>query len=288
MSKIKEPDFNVKYPAKEIAFVFRPENKSPFNHAIVGVTYPFPDYFIHRADWDKVDVFGYITKGAGEIFLDGKWQTAPAGSIFILRGGAEQQYRSIRGNPWQFIWINYVSSYLSTLLDAYDIKSGIYQAPGACRFFEQAFELSSSAFASASTCHTLADYVHKIISVISLGEINEIATDEYRIRETLDSYVYKKADLGKLAEGLHMSKSNVIRVFKKHYGITPYDYLLNAKIDTAKLLLSGTSMSVREIADRLYISDEHYFSTLFYKKTGVRPREYRDKYHLFEKETNEE
>ncbi len=285
MRKIKEPNFKVKYPTKETAFAFRPENQSPFNHAIVGVTYPLADYSINRGSWEKVDVYGYVVKGSGEILLDGEWQTAPEGSIFILRGGEEQHYRAVHDNPWQFLWINYVSNYSNALLDAYNIRSGIYQSTDACRFFEQAFELSSSAYASAATCHTLADYVHKIISAVSLKGSNEIANDEYRIKETLDSYVYKKANLEELAEGLHMSKSNVIRVFKKHYGITPYDYLLNAKLDTAKLLLGGTSMSVREIADRLHISDEHYFSTLFYKKVGMRPREFREKIQLFS--TNE-
>lgn len=277
MRKIKEPDFNVKYPSKETAFVFRPENQIPFGHAIVGITYPFPDYCINRSARDKVENFEYVVKGSGEIFLDGRWQTATAGDIYILRGGEEHHYRAVRKEPWQKIWINYASSYSSAFLDAYNIRSGIYRVPDACPYFEQAFELSASTYASTSTCHTLADYVHKIISAVSLKESNEIASDEYRIRETLDSYVYKKANLGELAEGLHMSKSNVIRVFKKHYGITPYDYLLNAKLDTAKLLLGGTSMSVREIADRLHISDEHYFSTLFYNKVGMRPREFRDK-----------
>lgn len=276
MRKIKEPDYNVKYPLKETAFIFRPENMTPFRHAIVGITYPFPDYYIKRASWDVVDDFEYVVKGSGEILIDGTWQTVTAGDIYILRGGEERQYRAVRDDPWQKIWINYVSDYLHTMLDAYNVHTGIYRIPDARQYFEQAYELSSSTYSSASICHTLADYVHKIISAVSMRESRETASDEYRIREALNSYVYKKADLAELAEDLHMSKSNVIRVFKKHYGITPYDYLLNTKMDNAKLLLSGTAMSVREIADRLHVSDEHYFSTLFYKRVGLRPREYRD------------
>lgn len=276
MRNIKEPDYHVKYPLKETAFVFRPENLSPFKHAIVGITYPLSDYYINRTARDKVDNFEYVVKGSGEILLGGSWHTVTAGDIFILRGGEEQHYRASRHDPWKKIWINYVSDYLPAVLDAYKIESGIYKAPDACQYFEQAYELSSSSYSSASICHTLADYLHKIISAVSICGSRQTLNDEYRIREALNSYVYKKADLGELAEDLHMSKSNVIRVFKKHYGVTPYDYLLNVKMDNAKLLLSGTAMSVREIADRLHISDEHYFSTLFYKRVGMRPREYRD------------
>ena len=89
--------------------------------------------------------------------------------------------------------------------------------------------------------------------------------------------MYEKINLDTVASNLHISKSNLIRVFKKNYGVTPYEYLLTLKTETAKILLRETTMSVKEIADRLCISDEHYFSSLFFARVGMRPREYRTK-----------
>ena len=86
---------------------------------------------------------------------------------------------------------------------------------------------------------------------------------------------YAVDSLDELSEKLHISKSNVIRIFKKRYGITPYEYLLSSKIDAAKVLLQSTQMTVREIADRLCVSDEHYFSTLFCNRVGMRPSDFR-------------
>ena len=63
-------------------------------------------------------------------------------------------------------------------------------------------------------------------------------------------------------------------MFKRAYGITPYDYILTRKIETAKLLLKNSSLSVKEIAYRLNFADEHYFSNIFLQKTGVRPKKY--------------
>ena len=278
MRNIKNFDYNVKYPSKEKACVFRPENGVPFDHAIVGVTYPLEDYYIVRGAYSKVVNLEYVVEGEGEILLDGVWKTASAGDFFILRSQEPHEYRSKKHNPWHKIWINYCADYTLSLLDAYNVKSGIYKAADTASVFLQALELSSSAYVTVSTCYTLAEYVHKIIASASLRKAAETSCDEYRIREMLNASIYKKVDLDSISDALHMSKSNLIRIFKSRYGVTPYNYLIDSKMETAKLLMVNSSLSVREIADMLCISDEHYFSTLFYRRVGMRPRDYKNLY----------
>ena len=280
MRNIKKFDFNVKYPAKEKAYVFRPENGVPFDHAIVGVTFPLEDYCINRSAHDRIVNIEYVVSGEGEILLDGKWQTATAGDIFILREGEPHHYRSKKSNPWHKIWINYCGEYALAMMGAYRVNSGIYKAEDAIPIFEQVLELSSAAYASASTCYTLAEYVHKIIAAASMSGTKSAAGEEYRIRELLNASIYKKTNLSAVAQSLHMSKSNLIRIFKSRYGVTPYDYLIDAKLEAAKLLIVNSSLSIREISDMVCISDEHYFSTLFAKRVGMRPREYRNQSRL--------
>ena len=50
---------------------------------------------------------------------------------------------------------------------------------------------------------------------------------------------------------------------------------MTLKVNTAKILLKDTKMQIREIAEKLSICDEHYFSALFKSRTGTTPREYR-------------
>ena len=78
-----------------------------------------------------------------------------------------------------------------------------------------------------------------------------------------------------LAEEICLSPSQLTRVFRAAYGQTPYRYLLGRRLETACLLLRGTSLPVREIAAHLCFSDEHYFSSLFRQKIGVSPLAYR-------------
>ena len=72
-----------------------------------------------------------------------------------------------------------------------------------------------------------------------------------------------------------MSKSNVIRIFKRDCGVTPYEYLLELKTATAKALIADTDLPISRIAEKLGMGDVHAFSAMFLKRAGVRPGEYR-------------
>lgn len=272
MSNIKK--FNVKYPQKEEAVAIVAQNNTPFHDVIIGITYPYADYRVKRNGTDAVNVFEYILEGEGEILLDGKWHHAAAGDIYVLRQMEPHEYHSDPKNPWKKIWINYTASYISAFLDAYGIESGIYRAENARVYFEQLFSYTKGDGSYMPSNYDIAATVHCIIHAIASSRKDE-RTPERIIREALDSAVYEKLNLDALADALHMSKSNVIRIFKKHYGVTPYEYLISLKITTAKVLLKNTRMTIREIAGRLCIADEHYFSSLFLAKVGMRPREYR-------------
>lgn len=275
MSNFKKFDYILKYPEKEKAIGIVAQNATPFKSAVIGITSPVPEHKIERSTpWSCVG-FEYVLHGEGEVLIGGEWIKASEGSVFILREGEEHDYRANKSSPWQKIWINYNASYVANFLDAYGIKTGVYRAPEARTYFERAIELADSPDSFSDLCYTLAECVHNIAATVSKGVTRGEDGDHRRIRDALDLAIYKKGELDGIAASLHMSKSNMIRVFKKHYGKTPYDYLLDQKIEAAKLLLSGTGISVREIADMLCILDEHYFSSLFLKRVGMRPRDFR-------------
>ena len=66
-------------------------------------------------------------------------------------------------------------------------------------------------------------------------------------------------------------------VFKNKYGITPYQYFLDKKIDAAKTYLTHTNISIGAISKTLHYEDQQYFSSSFKKTVGCSPVEYRRK-----------
>lgn len=83
---------------------------------------------------------------------------------------------------------------------------------------------------------------------------------------------WKLDDLLKIA---HMSRSNLMRVFRKATGQPPIEYLVRLRIQRAMELLRSTDMSVTEIALEIGFNDSNYFTRSFRKVIGQSPRQYR-------------
>ena len=82
-----------------------------------------------------------------------------------------------------------------------------------------------------------------------------------------------------VADYLHISRSHLYGLFKKHLGTTPQAFLTSAKIINARELLTVTDIPVSNVAFSCGYQNPFAFSRAFKKETGMTPREYREKYH---------
>ena len=63
--------------------------------------------------------------------------------------------------------------------------------------------------------------------------------------------------------------------FKKVTGVSVSQYIRAAKIARAKVLLTSTALSVRDIAERLAFNTPNYFIQSFRTLEGLTPAQYR-------------
>jgi Response regulator containing CheY-like receiver domain and AraC-type DNA-binding domain len=78
-----------------------------------------------------------------------------------------------------------------------------------------------------------------------------------------------------LSKMLFLNKDYLGRIFKLSSGFSVNDYINRVRTAKAKELLREGRLKVYEIAEQVGYSDEHYFSTLFKKNTGMTPSEYK-------------
>jgi AraC family transcriptional regulator len=86
--------------------------------------------------------------------------------------------------------------------------------------------------------------------------------------------IYSDIGLVDLANLVHLSAYHFGRLFKQTIGLSPYQYLLQMKIEYAKKLILENAGPLGDIAYRLNFSDQAHFSNAFRKATGVSPRRY--------------
>ncbi len=277
MSKLNLKNNDVCYPGYERATAFTTEDGIPFFSATIGITMPDAGYRMSRTAENRVNIFEYVLEGEGEIFFGGEWHRAIAGDCYILVAGEAHEYRSNAKNPMKKLWINYTADYILPMLAAHRIKSGVYRASGVQYHFQRLIDVSEAHDQSEQTHLLISECVHGIIQSIARSVLSDPYGDEYGIKRALAARVYTKLNLDELAKLLHISKSQLIRNFKASEGCTPYEYFLTLKVETSKILLKDTKMKIREIAEKLAVCDEHYFSAMFRERVGMTPREYRSK-----------
>jgi AraC-like DNA-binding protein len=265
----------LKYPTREQASAFSPENDTPFKCAVIGTTFPIKNYNIPGKEIARTLKMSFVLEGDGEIMLDGVWRPVSAGDVFLLSPKMFHNYRSLSDTPFHTLWISYHAEYIGQYLEVCGVTAGVYHLPELQKNFEQLYKFAEQSTPSPYVYFEITERIHKIIHTIGMSLLTPEDDDCEKIHSLLNTMIYQKADLDAIATQLHMSKSNVIRLFKKRFGVTPHQHLLTQKIDAAKLLLRSTTISIKEISEKLCISDEHYFSTLFHKHTGTTPKEYR-------------
>ena len=101
------------------------------------------------------------------------------------------------------------------------------------------------------------------------GQINTVIG----IRNYIDNNYDVNLNLDLLSHIQFVSKYHLLRLFKKYYGQTPRQYLIDKRIEISKEhLIDG--MSVTETCFAVGFESLASFSTLFKTKTGKTPTEF--------------
>lgn len=88
--------------------------------------------------------------------------------------------------------------------------------------------------------------------------------------------LHRQINMQELSRQLNYSSTYIIRIVKEAQGMTPIEYFNHLKIEEASRLISDNdSLLIKDVADRLGFSDQHYFCKVFKQFTGYSPSEYR-------------
>ena len=85
----------------------------------------------------------------------------------------------------------------------------------------------------------------------------------------------KDLKLSEITKRFTISHNTLIRLFKKHLGISPKEFIIKKRLSIAKEALENTDYTINQISTVSGFSDFAYFSKIFKKEIGKTPTEYR-------------
>jgi len=224
------------------------------------------------------------------------------GFIYYLSGGHEFIFNNVtfRTKTGDFLYLPYGSEYLNKLqnpdTEYYQFDFVLFENGHALRLFDVPHIFTQE------ITEKLIPYINKIYSTFSdrigayklqcMGDIlhmiallkNEMidiskgSDSMEKLRRTinyLEKYYYLDTSIQELAEMSYMSISNLEKLFRLHFKMTPAAYRNRIRIDHSMQMLSD-GYSIEETAVKVGFCDAFYFSKMFKRVNGFTPSAYRN------------
>ena len=88
----------------------------------------------------------------------------------------------------------------------------------------------------------------------------------------------QELSLSDIAAAAHLSPFHLARVFKQSLGISPHQYLIQLRVNSARWLLSAGAgdRSLAELANAVGFADQSHLTRHFKRVLGVTPRQLRN------------
>ncbi|MGH1806201.1 helix-turn-helix domain-containing protein [Enterococcus gallinarum] len=91
----------------------------------------------------------------------------------------------------------------------------------------------------------------------------------------INSHLYENLTNIEIAEYIGVNPSYLSSQFKKQTGTSLRRFIIKAKINEAKYLLTHTDLSFKEISESLHFANQSHFCKLFKEQTTYTPKEFR-------------
>ena len=237
-----------------------------------------PDYELDRRTFPWL-VVELVVRGEGGLEIDGKRYALRPGSLFCYGPNTSHRITSDPEKPFLKYFVGFTGPEAQRVtsrgaLRVGDARQAVY--PHELQEILDRVIVEGNRKSPAST--TIAnDYLR--IFLLKLDDCTAGASGEPS--RGLDSYLRAKAFLEQsflrmtrteeAARELGMAAETLCRLFQHFSRTSPHQFILRLRINLAVDLLLGTTLLVKEVAERVGFEDPFHFSRVFKKLQGVSP-----------------
>ncbi len=240
-----------------------------------------PGFVIDRPYGCPQYIFFHFTSSV-KILLRGEMIQTPPNTSIIYNIGTPQYF--ISEQELVHSWIHF-SCNPNRYITNYGLEFDRLYYPHNCGFIREIIhELEGECYSPNPYADLLIEMKMKELFLKLSRSRNQDMSDTMR-QNMVDKFRYARctilADLShpwklsEMAELVNFSESHFSLLYKKFYGMSPIDDLINCRIDSAKTALRYSDLSIHTISEMLGYNHVSHFIRQFKSRTGVTPEAYR-------------
>ena len=236
---------------------------------------------------DDATLLCYSLSGEGDVIIDGRALRCRKYDCVWGDCARRIQYRALPGKVWECAFLrvhgHMRSQLFSKVCETVYADGHIQLTFGAgTRFRSLIWQLlsprtESSPYPDSVYAHLLLGlFVEVELALVSLSAKQVIVPD---IISAIQSYLERnypsQITLDALSKNFGISKYHMSREFKRYIGKSPNDYLIDIRLDHAKVLLVDSARTIAEIGQLVGIPNTNPFLYLFKTREGLTPSAFR-------------
>ncbi len=260
----------------------------------VGDFYAGTDYYTKREGVSSF-LLKLTLSGGGTLWYRGVEYTVRHAEFFLIDCKELQYYEtSSTEENWHVMWVHFRGANARAYYEIFNEKNG-KKPVGQLRDLNEAVHVINRLLLLYSEDNTgiktdveasllLTELLALCITSSTEQEGNIVPQTVNFLKEYISKNYDKKLSLDSLSVACSTSKYHMQRLFKKHTGQTPAEYILFVRISKAKELLRTGNLSVDEIAYLVGIENVSYFINIFKKQVGTTPHRFRKSWIKYNKD----
>lgn len=225
-----------------------------------------------------------VEAGRMEVTYKGKVIRLEAGSLFILPAFEAHSYRAL-SNRTVLRWIEFEGGQSDVL------TKEVIRAAGGCQIGgdDKTLALLKKSQRIDNQIHQRSASIYALLMALlgseAMTKRSSVHEKEPLLKVTnfIESHLNEALSMEQLADIGGFSKSYLNRLFKKHYSVTPGDYIYTRRVAKAKVLLADRHMHLADIAAECGFYDGPHLIHRFTEVEGMSPSAYRKETEAYSK-----